>query len=226
MPAVQWLWSPEPSTPRSWTGLREKPPGTSPPSTAPAATTTACPRHPATVRSDAYRSRIRCRDCRRTNAGPSGVVIALRAGGGRGQQASIKRFAKFGLDLHEGKTADRVRAARRPAAEGTRPGQAGDVRLPELHAYLRGRPGTGASGCGGSGYPSGCAPSCTSSRRAHAAPPSARPRPGQMAGKRGARALRLLCRARQQQGGRQHAHHHRHLPPADPDAAVQAHRTG
>jgi hypothetical protein len=45
-------------------------------------------RHPAAVRSYAYRSRIRCRDCHRTNAGPSGVVIALRAGGGRGQQDS------------------------------------------------------------------------------------------------------------------------------------------
>jgi hypothetical protein len=120
MPAVQWLWSPEPSTPRSWTGLRGKPPGISP-RTAPPATTTAYPRHPATVRSDAYRSRIRCRDCRRTNAGPS--------------------------------------------------------------------------------------------RRARAAPPSARPPSRQMAGKRGARALRLLCRARQQQGARQHAHHHRHLRP-------------
>jgi hypothetical protein len=39
------------------------------------------------------------------------------------------------------------------------------------------------------------------------------PRAGQMAGKRGARALRLLCRARQQQGGRQHAHHHLRPPP-------------
>ena len=49
-----------------------------------------------------------------------------------------ERFAKFGLELHPEKT--RLiefgrRAAARPEAERT--GQAGDVRLPGLHAHLR-----------------------------------------------------------------------------------------
>src|SRR5271169_2538794 len=51
---------------------------------------------------------------------PAGAVREVRPGPARGQDA-----------------ADRVRAACRPEAEGTRARQAGDVRLPRLHAHLR-----------------------------------------------------------------------------------------
>ena len=49
-----------------------------------------------------------------------------------------ERFAKFGLELHPGKTRliEFGRLAARNRA-GAGPGQAGDVRLPGLHAHLR-----------------------------------------------------------------------------------------
>ena len=94
---------------------------------------------------------------------------------------------------------DRVRAVRRRATAGARSGQAGDVRLPGLHAHLREDAGTGAS----------CSSAITIAKRMraklrevkdelHATPASAHPRAGPVAGQRGARALRLLRRARQQ----------------------------
>ena len=60
---------PPPSTPPSWTGPPGTPPRTSPPGTAPAATATSLNTHPATPRFYPYRSRVRCRDCRRRMTG-------------------------------------------------------------------------------------------------------------------------------------------------------------
>jgi len=69
VPTVQRLWSPEPAHPAivdrpTWETVRniaaER--GTS--------SDDGLSRHPAAVRSYAYRPRIRCRDCRRTDAGP------------------------------------------------------------------------------------------------------------------------------------------------------------
>ena len=112
-----------------------------------------------------------------------------------------ERFAKFGLDLHEGKTRLIEFGRTRPAAEGTRARQAGDVRLPGLHAHLREDQGRALRAAAGHDLEADASQAARAQERAHAAAASARSRAGQMAGKRGARALRLLRRARQQQGG-------------------------
>ena len=113
-----------------------------------------------------------------------------------GKWSQTRRRLERGQDA-----ADRVRAARRPAAEGTRPGQSGDVRFPGLHAHLREDQGRAVRAAAGHDLQADAGQAARGQERAHAAAASARLRAGQMAGKRGARALRLLCRARQQQGG-------------------------
>ena len=67
-----------------------------------------------------------------------------------------ERFAKFGLELHAGKT--RLIEFGRFAAQRRRAGrrQAGDVRVPGLHAHLREGRGAGGSSSSGSRARSGC----------------------------------------------------------------------
>jgi RNA-directed DNA polymerase len=108
-----------------------------------------------------------------------------------------ERFAKFGLDLHEGKT--RLiefgrHAARRRKARG--PGQARDVRFPGLHAHLREDQGRALRAAAGHDLKADAGQAARAEGRAHAAAASARSRAGQMARQRGARALRLLRRTR------------------------------
>ena len=73
-----------------------------------------------------------------------------------------ERFAKFGLELHPDKTRliefGRF-AAREP--DGAGPGQAGDVRLPGLHAHLREDQERAVLAASASRSRSGCGRSCT-----------------------------------------------------------------
>ena len=76
-----------------------------------------------------------------------------------------ERLAKFGLELHPEKT--RLIEFGRFAAEnraGAGLGQAGDVRLPRLHAHLREDAGRAVLGSGASRSRSGCGPSCARSK--------------------------------------------------------------
>ena len=88
-----------------------------------------------------------------------------------------------------------------PPGGGRRAGWASQKRsVSSASRTSAGRPGTGASGSAASPSQSGCGQAAGDQRRAPAPPASARSRAGQMASKRGARALRLLRRARQQRG--------------------------
>ena len=215
MPAVQWLWSAEPSTPRSWTSLRGKPArniaehGTSrddgglSPAPPPSAATRTGPGSGAATAAGPMLA-------------PSGVVIALRAGGGRDQQAGRPAASGSRSSAWTCTRAKRLIEFRRHAA---RRRKARDLGKPETFDFLNFTHICGKTRDGrlravaGQDLQADAGQAARAQARAHAAPPSARPRAGQMAGKRDARALRLLCRAWQQQGGRQHAHHHRHLRP-------------
>ena len=113
-----------------------------------------------------------------------------------------ERFAKFGLELHPGQdAADRVRAVRRrePAEAGCR--ETGDVRLPRLHAHLREDAGRAVLGAAHHDLEADAGEAGRGQGPAQAAPASARPGARAVAGQRGARALRLLRRARQPRGG-------------------------
>ena len=115
---------------------------------------------------------------------PSRAVREVRAGAAPRQDA-----------------ADRVRAVRRrePAEAGRR--ETGDVRLSRLHAYLREDAGRAFLGAAYHGLEADAGQAGGGQGPAAAAPASACPGAGAVAGQRGARALRLLRRARQPQGG-------------------------
>src|SRR5207302_5080878 len=97
--------------------------------------------------------------------------------------------------------ADRVRAVRRrePAEAGRR--ETGDVRLPRLHAHLREDAGRALLGAAYHGLEADAGEAGRGQGPAAAAHASACPGAGTVARQRGARALRLLRRARQPQGG-------------------------
>ena len=113
-----------------------------------------------------------------------------------------ERFAKFGLELHPGKTR-LIEFGRFAAADRQKRGrrETGDVRLPRLHAYLREDAGRAVLGAAHHGLEADAGQAGRGQRPAAAAPASACPGARAMAGQRGARALRLLRRARQPQGG-------------------------
>ena len=111
------------------------------------------------------------------------------------------RFAKFGLELHPGKT--RLiefgrHAARQP--EGTRARQAGDVRFPGLHAHLREVQGRAVLGPAHHDLETDAGEAERGQRPAHARMHLARPGARPLAGQRGARAHGVLRRARQRPG--------------------------
>ena len=96
--------------------------------------------------------------------------------------------------------ADRVRAVRRPRPVRPGPGQAGDVRLPRLHAHLREVKERAVLGQADHDLETDAGEAESGQRPAQAAHASAHSGAGPLAGQRGARAHGLLRRARQRQG--------------------------
>ena len=112
------------------------------------------------------------------------------------------RFAKFGLELHPDKTAPhRVRAVRRPATWGTWRRQAGNVRLLGVHAHLCDHEERAVQAQAHHHLEADAGEAEAGQDRVEAPPAPSRPGAGKMAGKRGARAPRLLRRSRQQPSG-------------------------
>ena len=97
--------------------------------------------------------------------------------------------------------ADRVRAACRPGPGGPGSGQAGDVRLPGLHAHLREVQERAVLGEADHDLETDAGQAESGQRPAQAAHASAHTGAGPLAGQRGARAHGLLRRARQLRGG-------------------------
>ena len=112
------------------------------------------------------------------------------------------RFAKFGLELHPDKTRliefGRF-AAGEPGGEGS--GQAGDIRLPGLHAHLRGDQERAVPAETHHDRQADAGEAGRGQRPAEAPHAPADPGAGPLAGQRGARAYGVLRRARQHPGG-------------------------
>ena len=109
-----------------------------------------------------------------------------------------ERFAKFGLELHPDKTRlIEFGRLRRRATAGAGAGQTGDVRLPRLHAHLREDEGRAVLGEADHDLEADAGEATRGQGRARTTPASAHPGAGTVAGQRGARAPRLLRRARQ-----------------------------
>ena len=115
-----------------------------------------------------------------------------------------ERLSKFNLELHPGKT--RLVEFGRYAAERRARREAGDVRLLGLHAHLREGQGRAVLAQAGHHLETVAGEAEAGQRPAEAAPTTAHPRAGQVAGVGGAGTPRLLRRARQQPG-------HQRLPP-------------
>ncbi|HEV7808186.1 MAG TPA: reverse transcriptase domain-containing protein [Solirubrobacteraceae bacterium] len=112
-----------------------------------------------------------------------------------------ERFAKFNLEL----AADKTRliefgrfAARDRAKRRQRPAR--DVSVPRLHAHLRDDEERTVQAAARHEQKADAGQAQRGQDRAEATPAPAHPRPRTLAGKRSARALRLLRRARQQRG--------------------------
>jgi hypothetical protein len=112
-----------------------------------------------------------------------------------------ERFAKFNLELHPDKTRliEFGRCGIEPQRAG--PQKAGDVRLLGFHASLREDEGWAVL-APARHHQKAAAGEAESSERGASAPPAlADPRPGSVAGQRGARSSRLLRCARQHRRG-------------------------
>ena len=109
-----------------------------------------------------------------------------------------ERFAKFGLELHPDKTRliEFGRFAARTRGRGG--GQAGDVRLPGLHAHLREDQERAVLAPAQHDRQTDAGQAEQVKDELQAAPASPDPGAGAVAGQRAARPLRLLRRARQQ----------------------------
>ena len=117
------------------------------------------------------------------------------------------RFARFGLELHPGKTR-LVEFGRRAARDrgGTGSGETGDVHVPGIHAHLRDLQERTVLDPAENRLETGTGQACRGESRDQAAPVPAHPRPGTMAGRRGTRAPGLLRGARQQRCGERLPH--------------------
>jgi RNA-directed DNA polymerase len=124
------------------------------------------------------------------------------------------RLAKFNLELHGQDAADRVRAVRRPESRQARSGQTGDLPVPRIHAHLREGDERELSDQAHHRLEAGAREAALGQGRDATTRAPAHPRAGRMASERGARALRLLRRARQHQGDG-------HLPGSGDPALVQ-----
>ena len=113
-----------------------------------------------------------------------------------------ERFAKFGLELHPGKTRliefGRFAAANRQKRGAGKPETFDFLGFTHICAKMQGRAFLGAAH---HGLEADAGQAGGGQGPAAAAPASACPGAGAVAGQRGARALRLLRRARQPQGG-------------------------